>query len=132
MLTPADLKNIKHLFDDKFDQIDSRFDQIDDRFSQIDDRFSQIDARFEQVDGRLGHIDNRLDRIDNRLDKHDRQFEAVRGDIDALAQATKEQFDVVLERLDTLHDDVAVIKDIVKDHSFRLSRLEHHTFGPAT
>lgn len=29
--------------------------------------------------------------------------------------------------LEEMHDDIAVIKDIVKDHSFRIARLERHT-----
>ncbi len=98
-LTQTDLKNIKALFNERFESIDRRFDGIDRRFESIDRRFDGID----------------------------KQFVDVRTDIDNLAMAAKNQFDIVLARLDTLTEDTAVIKDIVKDHGFRIARLEHRT-----
>ncbi len=71
-----------------------------------------FDDRFDKIDGRLSDIDSRFDRVDQ--------------DIENLATATQQQFEVVINRLDQVQDDVAVIKDIVKDHSFRITRLEHH------
>lgn len=130
-LTTEDLTNIKHLFDDRFDHIDTRLDGIDARLDGIDTRLDGIDERLDNIDTHLDHIDLRLDGHDQRFIGIDQQFAAVHTSIDRLATATKVQFDEVLTGLGQVKDDVAVIKDIVKDHGFRLTRLEHHVFGPA-
>jgi len=119
-LTTQDLHSIKHLFDDRFDGIDRRLDAMD--------------TRLDKMDGRLDKMDTRLDKMDGRLNGHDSQFAAIRGDIDDLAIASAQQFDQIDRhfedvhgKLDDLKEDLAVVKDVVKDHSFRISRLEHRT-----
>jgi len=69
---------------------------------RLNPRFDAIDARFDAVDARFEAIDARFDGIDGRLD-------AIDG------------------RLDHIEEDVAVIKDMVKDHGFEIARLKHKT-----
>ena len=83
-------------------------------------------------------FDDRFDAIDARLDKHDQHFATIHEEIDALARATQAQFaetDAKIDKLsgdvEKLSEDVVVIKEFVKDHSFRITALEHHQARPA-
>ena len=136
-LTDEDLGKIKHLFDDKFETNDKGFEAIDQRFDRVDQRLDHVDLRLDGIDGRLDGHDKKFDSIDAqfisinaRFDRMDDQFTAVRGDIDDLAVSTARQFEVVIGDLSEVKEDVAIIKDIVKDHSYRITRLEHR-MGPA-
>ena len=55
--------------------------------------------------------------LDNRLEPFERRF-------DEFATATRAELNDISNVLDDIKDDVAVVKDIVKDHSFRIARLE--------
>lgn len=130
-LTKEDLKAIKELFAPRFDAIDARFDGVDDRFDAIDARFDGVDSRLDKHDAKFVSIGDRFDSID-------KQLLAMRQDISDLAISTSKQFQQVDERfndsdakLEKLGDDVVVIKEMVKDHSFRIARLEHRIAPPA-
>ena len=60
-----------------------------------------------------------------------RKIDAAAGELAIAAQkqflAIDLRFDRIDARLDGLAEDVAVIKDTVKDHSFEISRLKHRT-----
>lgn len=62
----------------------------------------RLEPRFKKIDERFDAIDGRLDGVDGRLDR-------IEG------------------RLDRIEEDVAVIKDMVKDHSFEIAKLKHKT-----
>jgi hypothetical protein len=66
-LTSEDLHNIKHLFDDRFDQLDGRLDQYDRQLAAIRgdienlaiataQQFAVIDERFDSVDEDLADV----------------------------------------------------------------------------
>ena len=87
--------------------------------SDIQQIVTALEPRFNTVEAQIvAALEPRFNAIDSRFDDMEYQIES-------LARATKEQFDVVIGDLDLVKDDLAVIKDIVKDHSFRIARLEH-------
>lgn len=90
---------------------------------------ANINALFE---GRFNAIDERFDAIDTQFKSVGTQFKAVDTSIENLATATMEQFEVVLSELSEMKNDVAVVKDYVKDHSFRLAKLEHRHHNSVT
>ena len=81
-----------------------RFDKLEDDIESLarmtQEQFMAHDARFDRIDGRIEGIDGRLTRVESTLHQID-------------------------NRLGRVEDDVTVVKDMVKDHSFRLTRLEH-------
>ena len=96
-LTTEDLTSIKHLFDDKFEHIDAQFENV-----------------HQQIAAVRGDIDNLALATAQQFAEVDRQFAEV-----------DQQFTEVHEQLADIRDDVVVTKDMVKDHSFRITRLEH-------
>ena len=86
-----------------------RFNTIDQRFSAVDGRFDTVDERFSAIDQKFSAIDQRFDTVDERFSAIDQRFDAVDK---ALSEETNET--------DT-------IRDIVKDHGFRIAKLEHKT-----
>ncbi|MBW3537862.1 hypothetical protein KY386_00030 [Candidatus Parcubacteria bacterium] len=73
-------------------------------------------------------------RAEVTLDAIDGQFKQVKKEIEDFAASAQRQFIAILADTATIKQDVAelkedvvVIKDIVKDHSFRIARLEHKT-----
>ena len=62
----------------------------------------RLNPKFDSIGARFEAIENRLGTIDARLDGID-------------------------GRLERIEDDVTVIKQVVKDHSFEIARLKHKT-----
>jgi hypothetical protein len=73
---------------------------IADGLAMVSERFDEVDARFEQVDVRLEGMD--------------RQLKVVGGQIKELQEDMTE-----------VKQDLGVVKHMVRDHSFRVARLEH-------
>lgn len=107
-LTKADLSDIKLIVTEV----------VEPRFVEIDQRFDTVDRRLEAVDGRLDGLEGWLGRVEGGIS-------GLKLAIETLAKATKQQSDAVFVELGDIKEDVAVVKDIVKDHSFRIARLEH-------
>ena|ERR1700733_2411764 len=104
-LTKDDLQQIVAGLEPRFDELEARLtrkiDQaVGDLAIATQQQFLAIDARFDGVDARLDGIDVRLDGIDERLNGID-------------------------TRLGNMEDDMVVVKDMVKDHGFRITKQEH-------
>jgi hypothetical protein len=61
-----------------------------------------------------------------RFDQLDKKIE---DEIEGLARMSQHQFEVLHQDLTEVKEDVVVIKDMVKDHHFRITRFEHRRSG---
>lgn len=97
-LTTEDLGKIKAVVNEAVDASELRMTRKID--SAVGELALAAQNQFVAIDARFDGIDTRLDGIDTRLDG-----------IDA--------------RLGEIEDDMVVVKDMVKDHGFRITKLEH-------
>jgi len=89
-------------------------DQYQELIDFLSGKFARIDARFEGIDGRLDGIDGRLNGLEGRLTKVEVSLEALRGDVQLLAEGLTTTND----RLDRYH----------RDHEIRIQALENRWF----
>jgi chaperonin cofactor prefoldin len=97
-LTTDDLKNIKHVIHEVVDAAEERIMRKTE--TAVGDLAIASQKQFLAHDVRFDDMDKRFDDIDARLDTID-------------------------TRLDHIEDNVVVVKDMVKDHTFRIAKLEH-------
>lgn len=114
-LTKHDLKQIKAVVNEVIEE------RIEPRFAEQDKRFAALDRRFDRQNSRFDQQDSRFDQLERKFEQR------LTSEIGSLAASTKKQFDQVFDHLADIKEDVTVIKDIVKDHSFRIAKLEHRT-----
>jgi acyl carrier protein phosphodiesterase len=62
-------------------------------------------------------------RVDPRFEQMDVRFEQMDARFDALEQ----RFDDMHDQVQGLQEDVVVVKEMVKDHSFEIARIKHRT-----
>lgn len=77
------------------------------------------------VGPRFAAIDKRFDGIDSKFVAIDQQLAAIREDHERFARSVADDFHALNHRFDRLDEDNTVIKEIVKDHGFRIAKLEH-------
>ncbi len=59
--------------------------------------------------------------IDERVEP---RFVSIENAIQTLTTSTAQQFDNIVGQLDRIHEEVAIIKDYVLDHDYRITKLE--------
>jgi len=62
------------------------------KFAEIEGRFKEVDRRFEEINRRFAEIDRRFEGVDERFKGFERR-------LDALARATRDQFEFFAEFL---------------------------------
>ncbi len=78
--------------------LDRRFDAMDQRFDAMDQRFEELDQRFEEMDKRLKEL--KQDGNETRI-----LLEALRRDVQLIAEGLAAGFDEGLKRTRSEHDD---------------------------
>lgn len=80
----------------------------------LDDLALAAQQQFLAIDGRFDALEVRMDRVENRMDGLESRFDVLEG-----------RFDVLEGRVSVIAQDTGAIKRMVKDHSYRISKLEH-------
>jgi predicted nucleic acid-binding Zn-ribbon protein len=127
---------------DGFTAIDERFSSIDERFSSIDKRFGSIDERFDAVDQRFDGMEQRFDGMERRFDGMERRFDAVEGRLVAVEvgqEALRHDIQTVAEGQASLReamergfaelreemkDELSLDRLVLADHARRITSLE--------
>jgi archaellum component FlaC len=78
-------------------------ERLDDLNAKVDRGFEQVDKRFEQVDKRFEQVDKRFEQVDRRFEQIDKRFERVEDEFKAVRRETKEGFDAMNLRFESLN-----------------------------
>lgn len=101
-LTKEDLRQISEVLEPRFDALEGKLTRKID--SAVGELAIAAQKQFLAIDTRLDGMYARFDAMDARFDTMDARFDGV----DA--------------RLGDLADDTVVVKDMVKDHGFRIAK----------
>jgi hypothetical protein len=74
------------------------------------------------VHGEVSGVSGEIIGVRNEIE---RVHGSILGELKMSENTAQAQFDRIDKQLASISDDVVVIKDFVKDHSFRIARLEH-------
>ncbi|HSX02993.1 MAG TPA: hypothetical protein VLI05_06840 [Candidatus Saccharimonadia bacterium] len=91
----------------------------------LEPRFARIDKQISEMRQDITELRQDVTKLQQDVTALQQDVTELHEGVDTLAAATKEQFDIVVGNLEEIKEDVVVVKDIVKDHGFRLARLEH-------
>ena len=89
-------------------------DQYTELIDYLGRKFGRIDERFDALEGRMDGLEGRMDSLEGRLTKVEVGLEALRGDVQILAEGLT----TLNQRLDRYHE----------DHEVRIRALEVHWF----
>ena len=89
-------------------------DQYTELIDFLGRKFGRIDERFDALEGRMDGFEGRMDSLEGRLTKVEVGLEALRGDVQILAEGLT----TLNQRLDRYHE----------DHEVRIRALEAHWF----
>ncbi|MGN0389048.1 MAG: hypothetical protein ACI4ER_09525 [Suilimivivens sp.] len=133
--------------DTRLDRMDERFERIDERLEQMDGRLDQMDKRFDSVEQKVESLDRKIDReireseqrmsevIDRRVERLERDLHFIRVDllennviprlntIENCYLSTYERYVANADKMETMSDDISVLKAVVSNHSAQLKRL---------
>ena len=96
------------------DQYTELIDFLGRKFGRIDERFDALEGRMDGFEGRMDSLEGRMDSLEGRLTKVEVGLEALRGDVQILAEGLT----TLNQRLDRYH----------ADHEVRIRALEAHWF----
>ena len=106
-MTAGQYTELIDFLSDKFGRIDQRFDALEGRLGTLEGRVGSLEGRFDALEGRFDALEIRLTRVEIGL-------EALRHDVQLLAEAST----ATNEKLDRYH----------LDHEVRIKALEVHWF----
>lgn len=139
------IEQISDLFDTKITQLKNDLElSLDEKLEtkleeKLDTKLEEkLDAKFDEklapIYSHLNNIDNRLDNVDNRLDNLDGRLKNVElvqenkilpaiNELTSVYLSTYKTFEKKSKQIDTLVEDVKVIKLVLKDHSRKLQKI---------
>lgn len=147
MLTNEDLMAIESIMDRKFNQVEERFDRMDERFDQVEGKVGQVEGKFDRIDEKFVQMDQKIDReikeselrmsqmMDRKLEPLQKEIHMIRVDllennviprlntIEQCYLSTYNRYAVNADKMESMSDDVSVLKAVVSDHSAQLRRL---------
>ena len=140
MLTKEDLNAIENIVGRRFDKVDGRFDRIDEKFDQIDERFESVDRKVESLDQKIDReikeSELRMsEMMDRKLEPLQKEIHMIRVDllennviprlnnIEQCYLSTYDRYAVNADKMETMSDDISVLKAVVSNHSDQLKRL---------
>ena len=115
--------------DEKLDsKLDEKFDaKFDKKLNPIYSHLNNIDNRLDNIDNRLDNVDKRLDNLDDRLKNveltQENKILPAINELTSVYLSTYKTFEKKSEQIDTLVEDVKVIKLVLEDHSKKLQKI---------
>lgn len=74
-----------------------------------------IDPRFDETNRRIVDTDRKIDS----------RFSQLKSDVDRLAEATNRKFHTVFTDVSVIREDLHVMRQMVTEYGYRLSRIEN-------
>lgn len=108
--------------DEKLDiKLDEKLD------AKFDEKLSPIYNRLDNIENRLDNVDNRLDNLDDRLKNveltQENKILPAINELTSVYLSTYKTFEKKSKQIDTLVEDVKVIKLVLEDHSRKLQKI---------
>lgn len=122
-------------FDKKLGPVYDRLDKLDENLESVNDRLNQVDKNLGSVNDRLNQVDENLGLVCGRLDKLELDMKYVRvfqlenviiprlNTIEQSYLDTSERYMEKTDQIDTMEQNIGVLKSVVQNHSDRLNRL---------
>lgn len=107
------------------EKLDAKFDKKLD--AKFDEKLSPIYNRLDNIENRLDNVDNRLDNLDDRLKNveltQENKILPAINELTSVYLSTYKTFEKKSKQIDTLVEDVKVIKLVLEDHSRKLQKI---------
>ena len=147
MLTNEDLIAIESIMDRRFNRVEERLDRMEEKYGQIEGKFDRMEGKFDRIDEKFAQMDQKIDReikeselrmsqmMDRKLEPLQKEIHMIRVDllennviprlntIEQCYLSTYNRYAVNADKMESMSDDVSVLKAVVSDHSAQLRRL---------
>ena len=133
MLTNEDLKAIESIIDRRFDRVEERLDRMEERLDRVDERLDLMD---ESIDRKIGESELRMSQMmDRKLEPIQKEIHMIRVDllenniiprlsnIEQCYLSTFNRYAVNADKIESMGDDISILKAVVSDHSTQINRL---------
>ncbi|MGN1180059.1 MAG: hypothetical protein ACI4SD_02505 [Suilimivivens sp.] len=140
MLTNEDLKAIETIMDKKVGKVETRLDQMDKKFDMVEVGFDQtgkkVDVIEQKIDREIMESELRMSQMmDRKLEPLQKEIHMIRVDllenniiprlnsIEQCYLSTYDRYAVNADKIESMNDDISVLKAVVSDHAVQLKRL---------
>jgi len=119
-------------FEKKMDaKMDAKLAPISERLERIEHRLDGLEQRMENVEKRLDSLEQRMENVEKRLDNVEKNLHKLTllaenviiprlREMESCYLSTYERYKQYCERLESLFNDVEILKITVHEHSIRL------------
>ena len=133
---------------EKLDRLETRMDGLEARMEKLETRMDSLEARMEKLETRMDGLEARMEKLETRMDSMEAEMKAVKQRLDCVEErvsklaglielvviprikemeavylSTFKRYQEYLERMQTVFDDVEILKITVHEHSERLKLI---------
>ena len=119
---------------EKLDRLEARMDGLEARMEKLETRMDSLEARMEKLETRMDSMEAEMKAVKHRLDCVEERVSKLAGlielvviprikEMEAVYLSTFKRYQEYLERMQTVFDDVEILKITVHEHSERLKLI---------
>ncbi len=121
------LENRMDALEDRMGTLENRMDALEDRIGTLEDRVGTLESRMDALEGRMDVQEGRMDSMQEQLHKIQLFQENVilprLNTIESCYIDTYERYQKEAKKIESLYQDMSVVKAILADHSEKLQKL---------